>query len=102
MADAVDRELQTAAEALNARHAGATGLQVGVAVRWRGPFRVQGLCVWDLWTDVFEAVRHRLLWTRTWHLRQAPVDAAANIDWFFAHRPDLPPDERPTAGTTGG
>ena len=66
-----------------------------VETRWRGLLRVQGLCIWDYWTDVFEPVRQRWPWTQTWRTRQLPNEAASKIDWFFANRPDLPSNERP-------
>ena len=95
MADAVDSELQRAAESLNAEHGEATGLQVSFETRWRGPLRVQGLCVWDHATDVFEPVRQRLPWTVSWRTRQSASEAAAKVEWFFGNRPDLPPGQRP-------
>ena len=95
MVDAVEQELRTFAQRLVDLHETTTGLHTQVETRWRGPLRAQGLGVGDLWTDVFEPVRHRLPWSRTWQVRQRPSEAAAKIEWFFANRPDLPPDERP-------
>lgn len=101
MADPVDRELQAVARGLSARYGDETGLQTRVETRWQGPLRVQGLCVWDYATDVFEPVRHRLPGARAWKTRQTPSEAAANIEWFFANRPDLPQSERPHGAEDG-
>ena len=91
MTDTVDHELLSAAKILNGRYKASTGIGVRVERRWSGPVRVQGLCAWDQWTDVFEPVRHRAPWSRRWRMRQAPADAAEKMEWFFANRPDLPP-----------
>lgn len=87
--DDIEQLLATAAADLNDRRLSAD-LEVLVEKRWSGPFRAQGLCAYNLWTDVFEPVRRRLPWTKRWALVQPPEDAARKIEWFLVHRPDWP------------
>ena len=56
--------------------------------RLRGVFVVEGLAVSDEWTDVFEPVRRRPLWSRTWRQVKDPEAAAEDVRWFLRHRPD--------------
>lgn len=93
--DVVGRSLAAAAAELNERRI-APEIDVLVDTRWGGPFRIQGLCAYNLWTDVFEPVRKRWPFTRRWTAVQSAEDAASKIEWFLTKRPDLPPEERPT------
>lgn len=91
--DEVERRLHDAAAALNGR-ARACDVQVLVDTRWQGRFRAQGLCAYELGTDVFEPVRRRWPWARRWELRQSPEQAAVHLEWFLTHRPDLSQAQR--------
>ena len=95
--DDVDGWLAAAAADLNVRRI-APEIEVLVDIRWHGLYRYQGLCAYNLWTDVFEPVRRRWPWARTWKLLQSPDQAARNIEWFLVERPDLAADQRPADG----
>jgi hypothetical protein len=91
MADEEDMEmrlLRGAADRLRAEKA-EDGLAVDVARRWRSLFFVDGLSVTDAWTDVFEPVRRRPLWSRRWRQVQPLEQAEEAVRWFLVHRPDL-------------
>lgn len=92
--DELERRLREVAAVLNGR-ALAPDIEVLVETRWQGPFRTQGLCAYNLSTDVFEPVRRRSPWATRWEPRQSPEQAALNIECFLAHRPDLSEAERP-------
>jgi len=64
-------------------------MTISVVRRWRGLFIVEGLGVQDLWTDVFEPVRRRLLWSRRWTASRPLLDAERAIRSFLINRPDL-------------
>jgi hypothetical protein len=59
-------------------------------LRWR---IVEGIDVFDNWTDVFEPVRRRPLWSpfpgQRWKEIQAVEDAAHHVGQFLRERPDL-------------
>lgn len=63
--DDVERLLTSAAADLNARGL-ASEIEVLVDSRRRDPFRLQGLCAYNPWTDVFEPVRRRWPWHGRW------------------------------------
>lgn len=94
----MDEQLSAAADALNSRHYGQTGIEVLVRRCWHGLNVVQGLWAVDSCTDVFEPVRQRWIWSPVWRPKQPPDVAADNMESFFSTRPDLPPDERPIDG----
>ncbi|HEY3560337.1 MAG TPA: hypothetical protein VGL05_22875 [Kribbella sp.] len=63
-------------------------LLIEIESRRRGPFVVQGIVVSDLWTDVFEPFRRRVVFGRRWQLRQTVADVERSIAWFLTNRPD--------------
>jgi hypothetical protein len=61
-----------------------------VAERRRQLFTVtEGIAAGNMWTDVFEPVRRRTVFTKTWRELQSVPDAAAKIGQFLDERPDL-------------
>ncbi len=58
-------------------------------LRWFGALREQGLWIGDRWTDVYEPVRHRWLWSSKWREMQPVTEATNNIGRFVSERPDL-------------
>jgi hypothetical protein len=90
MVDAGDdlRRLEDAAARLRNLNSDPS-LAVAVDRRWRGPFIVEGLGVSNLWTDVFEPVRRRLLGSGRWRALQPLDQAELAVQWFLTERPDL-------------
>jgi hypothetical protein len=79
------------AEQLSNRYPDET-LKVLAHRRGTGLLKVaEGLAAADFWTDVFEPVRERRLFRRTWTEIQPLQEAAANIEAFFRERPDQSP-----------
>jgi hypothetical protein len=64
-------------------------LTVEAERRLRGLYVVEGLAATNDWTDMFEPVRRRWLWSRRWHHLQSVDEAAACVEWFLKRRPDL-------------
>lgn len=76
------------AERLTARYCEADTLRV-YAQRYRHmTFVVEGLLVWDKWTDVFEPVRKRRVFTNKWTELQPVNEAASKLAAFLRERPD--------------
>jgi hypothetical protein len=80
----------TVAERVNDRYS-ASGLHV-IATRRRSLWRwvvVEGLSIWDEYTDVFEPVRSRRPFTVAWIEIQSVASAASHVGAFLRDRPDL-------------
>jgi len=76
------------AERLTARHCEADTLRVFAQRYRRMTFVVEGLLVWDMWTDVFEPVRKRRVFTNKWTEIQPINEAASKLEAFLRERPD--------------
>jgi hypothetical protein len=78
----------TVAERLSSRYCEGDTLQV-LAVRRRGLFKVtEGLVAADDYTDVFEPVRERRVFSSDWTDLQPVKKAAGEIGAFLRERPD--------------
>lgn len=64
-------------------------LTVDAERRLQGLYVVEMLTATNDWTDFFEPVRRRWLWSRRWRQLQPVDEAAANVEWFLKRRPDL-------------
>jgi hypothetical protein len=66
-------------------------LTVDAERRLRGLYVVEGLTATNNWTDFFEPIRRRWLWSRRWRHLQSVEEAAAHVERFLQRRPDLGP-----------
>ena len=64
-------------------------LTVEARRRRHGLVVTEGLWTGDKWTDVFEPVRRRGIFKRSWHELQSVPEAASKIGRFLDERPDL-------------
>jgi hypothetical protein len=76
------------AERLTARYCEADTLRVFARRYRRLTVVVEGLLVWDKWTDVFEPVRKRRIFSNRWTEIQPVNEAASKIGAFLQERPD--------------
>jgi hypothetical protein len=80
--------MYTAAERLTSRYCQADTLKVAAYQRRNLTNVVQGLQVWDDWTDYDEPVRERRYFSKKWHELQPVQEAASKIGSFLRERPD--------------
>lgn len=80
--------MYTAAERLTARYCGGDTLRVAAYQRRNLTKVVQGLPVWDKWTDYDEPVRERRYFSKKWNELQPVQEAASRIGTFLRERPD--------------
>jgi hypothetical protein len=80
--------MHTAAECLTARYCGGDTLVVAAYRRRHLTVVIEGLTVWDKWTDVREPVRQRRVFGRRWTELQPVQEAASKISSYIRERPD--------------
>lgn len=80
--------MYTAAERLTARYCAGDTLRVAAYERRNLTNVVQGLQVFDKWTDYTEPVRERRYFSRNWTEIQLVQEAASKIGAFLRTRPD--------------
>ena len=80
--------MYTAAERLTARYCEGATLRVSAYQRRYLTKVVQGLEVWDKWTDGVEPVRERRYFSNKWTELQPIQEAASKIATFLRERPD--------------
>ena len=80
--------MYTAAERLTARYCEGGTLRVTAYQQRNLTKVVQGLAVWDKWTDGTEPVRERRYFSNKWTELQPVQEAASKIGAFLRERPD--------------
>ena len=82
--------IYTAAERLGERSPHGT-LRIRARRRWSllQWSVLEGLATQDSWTDIFEPVRKRALFSATWPEVQPVQEAAAKVGLYMRSRPDL-------------
>ena len=80
--------MYTAAERLTSRYGTGDTLKVAAFQRRNLTNVVQGMQVWDEWTEYTEPVRERRYFSSKWTDLQPVQDAASKIGTFLRERPD--------------
>jgi hypothetical protein len=80
--------MYTVAERLTSRLPEEETLRVAAYQRRNLATVVQGLQVWDKWTDYIEPVRKRRYFSKRWSDIQPVQEAASKVAAFLRERPD--------------